>query len=156
MNSNKLREVAGKFATGVTVATIHKNETEVVGMTANSFVSISLDPALVGLFVMSEATFLEHLKINSPLAISILSSEQKDISNQFAGLNKKDIEIEYEEDTEYSIIKNALAWYKTKIESIQQIGDHHLIVCSIKELHKDDNKKPLLYYSGYKRINNNL
>ncbi len=156
MHSKKLREVAGKFTTGITVVTIKNKENETVGMTANSFVSISLNPALVGFFVMSDAVLLEDLKINSSIAISILSSKQEDISNQFAGLNKEDIDIEYEKDSEYSIIKDALAWYKTKIQSIEQIGDHHMIVCSVKELHKDDEKQPLLYYSGYKLISNNL
>lgn len=150
LHSKKLREVAGAFATGITVVTTKTSEGNIKGMTANSFVSISLSPALVGFFVMSDGSFMEPLKINSSIGISILSSEQEVVSNQFAGFNKEDIEIKYEDDKEFPIIKNALAWYKTKVVSIELIGDHHFIVCSVKDLFRNKNKNPLLYYSGYK------
>ena len=155
MHSKKLREVAGSFPTGVTVVTVKTKDKEIKGMTANSFVSISLKPALVGFFVISDGSLMDELNINKSLSISILSKEQEDISNQFAGFNKEDIEVEFESDEEYSVIKNALAWYKTKIVSIELIGDHHMIVCSVKDLFRDNNKKPLLYYSGYQSIKTN-
>lgn len=152
MDSKKLREVAGSFATGITVVTVKTEKGEIKGMTANSFVSISLEPALVGFFIMSDGSLMEHLNINTPLGISILTSKQEDISNQFAGFNKEDVEVKYEVSLEYAIIKNSLAWYKTKIVSIQLIGDHHMIVCSVLDLNKNTKKEPLLYYSGYKTL----
>lgn len=147
-----LRKVAGAFATGITVVTVESNKGEVIGMTANSFVSVSLDPPIVAFFCISEGSLMEHLKIGKSLAISILSQDQKPISNQFAGLNKKDIKVDFIKSKKYHKIKNAVAWYETKITGINPIGDHHMIICEVKDLKRNARKKPLLYYSGYKSI----
>lgn len=152
LDGKKLRKVAGGFATGITVATTLTDDKQVIGMTASSFVSISLDPPLVGFFVKLEAEFMDHMKIGQPVAISILSSEQKPISNQFAGMNKQDIEIDFDKNGDYHKISEALAWYETVVEGIIPGGDHFLISCKVIDLARDETKTPILYYSGYKGI----
>lgn len=151
-----LRKVAGAFATGITVVTVESTIGEIIGMTANSFVSVSLNPPLVAFFCKSEGSLMEHLGIDCPLAISILSEEQKQISNQFAGLTKKDISVEYETSKKYHKIKNALAWYETKVVGINPVGDHHMVICQIINLKRNSRKKPILYYTGYKSIGEKL
>ena len=152
IDTKKLRSVAGGFATGVTVVTAEQSDGKVIGMTASSFVCISLDPALVGFFVMDDASFMGAMRIGQPVAISILSADQKAISDQFADRNKKDSPVDFDKNGSYYKIEDALAWYETEVEGIIPAGDHFLITCKVLNLERDPNKSPLLYYSGYKSI----
>lgn len=150
IDGKKLRAVAGGFATGITVVTTLTDDGRVIGMTANSFVSISLDPPLVGFFVTLDAELMDHMKSGQAVGISILSAEQKNISSQFAGMNEEDIEISFDNNGDYYKISEALGWYETIVEEISQVGDHYMIQCKVIDLDRDKTKDPLLYYSGYK------
>lgn len=156
LDSKVLRNVAGGFATGVTVVTTvqkyGEGDIRVMGMTASSFVSISLEPALVGFFVMNTAEFMTALRIGQPVAISILSADQKALSDQFADRNKRDTPIDFEINGSYHKIADTLAWYETTVVGISPAGDHLLITCQVEDLGRDASKSPLLYYSGYKGI----
>ncbi len=156
LNQSLLKDVAGAFPTGVTIVTTETNNGAVKGLTASSFVSISLDPALVGFFIMNSASFKEEISINKKLSISILSSEQKAISNQFAGQNKEDVRIDFTSNNQYHHITDALAWYETIVEKIIPAGDHQLIMCKVVALERDHTKRPLVYYSGYKQIGSDI
>ena len=56
IDGKRLRQVAGAFPTGVTVVTTEKEDGSIHGMTASSFLSVSLDPALVSFCVKENAT----------------------------------------------------------------------------------------------------
>jgi len=147
-----LRKVAGGFATGITVITLKSEAGEVIGMTANSFVSISLDPPLVGFCVTKDASITTHLSINKEVAISILSKDQKALSDQFAGLSEMEEDIKFDTNGNFHRIQKALAWYEVVVSQIIETGDHYLIVCKVENLDRDMDKSPLLYYSGYQQL----
>lgn len=151
LDGKKLRQVAGAFATGVTVVTIENETGEVVGMTANSFVSVSLDPPLVSFCVTNDASIFPLIEVGKPLGISILRSNQKVVSNQFAGFNEVDVEVAMTKtETGGVIIDKALAWYSTVVHQIIPAGDHHLIMCEIRDLDRAKRGRPLIYFSGYR------
>ena len=152
LSSQNLRKVAGGFPTGVTIITTESKGGNIIGMTASSFVSVSLNPALVAFFIMDNASMMKKLKIGTKVSISILSEDQKNISNQFAGLNKDEVEINYDSHNKYHKIKNALAWYETKIDTITRVGDHFMVVCKVLDLERNDQLNPLIYYSGYRGV----
>jgi len=156
INPNKLRNVAGAFATGVTVVCIEQENGEIRGITANSFVSISLDPPIVMISVQNDSTFLSNCEVGKSIGISILNDKQKAISSQFAGMNKYDIPITYISKGKCHNIKDAHAWYEGAIRQIIPVGDHHLILCDILDLGIDKDARPLIYYSGYKTIGNEV
>jgi flavin reductase (DIM6/NTAB) family NADH-FMN oxidoreductase RutF/DNA-binding MarR family transcriptional regulator len=80
-----LRRTLGQFATGVTVVTAaHPATGEIVGMTANSFSSVSLDPPLVLWSIVREAKSLPVFLEATHFAINILSEQQLDHSNRFS------------------------------------------------------------------------
>lgn len=150
IDSKKLRHVAGAFATGVTIITTEKANGTVHGMTASSFLSVSLDPALVSFCVKAKAAIFPLLAINKTVGISILAANQKSISNQFAGFNKKDIEVSMAKVKAGAIVINkALAWYSTTVRQIIPAGDHFMILCEINDLGRADDGQPLVYWSGY-------
>ena len=156
LNHSLLKNVAGGFPTGVTIVTLETNKGAIKGLTASSFVSISLDPPLIGFFITIGSSIMEHISINKKLAVSILSSDQKAISNQFAGLNQIDIKVNFTSNNNYHRISEALAWYETVVENIMPAGDHHLILCKVVALERDPSKTPLVYYSGYKEIGKDI
>lgn len=85
LDGKALRRTLGQFATGVTVVTAaHPSTGEIVGMTANSFSSVSLDPPLVLWSIVREAKSLAVFLDATHFAINILSEQQLDHSNRFA------------------------------------------------------------------------
>ena len=151
IDQKKLRQVAGSFATGITVVCTRDESGSIQGMTANSFLSVSLDPPLVLFSVMAEAKFLDYCQKESTVGISILSENQKVISDQFAGLLPESIPIRFEDQTECPLIAGALAWYKVRVEALHEVGDHILVICKVLDLQQNEGN-PLLYYRGYKSI----
>lgn len=152
IDTAKLRQVAGAFATGITVVTTLDKNREVQGMTANSFLSVSLDPPLVLFSVQEGTAILENLPVGKAVGISILSDAQLDVSNQFAGLNKEAIEVAITEKSGASVINGALAWYSTKVQQVIPAGDHSLILCEVLDLDRAGEGEPILFYSGYRKI----
>ncbi|WP_453968297.1 flavin reductase [Amorphus sp. MBR-141] len=85
VDGKALRRTLGQFATGVTVVTAaHPQTGEIVGMTANSFSSVSLDPPLVLWSIVREAKSLPVFLEATHFAINILSEQQLDHSNRFS------------------------------------------------------------------------
>lgn len=153
IDNRRLREVAGAFATGITIVTVTKKDGSIYGMTANSFLSVSLEPALVAFSVREQGKMMQYITEGQPIGISILSDEQESISNQFAGQNATPIKIDFDyHDDGVQTIAESLAWYTTTVQNIIPAGDHFIILCEVLDLHRDENRNPLLYYSGYKSL----
>ncbi len=84
MDDRLFRSAMGKFATGVTVLTT-KADGIVHGMTANAFMSVSLNPKLVMISIGEKARMLPKIQQSQNFVIYILSEEQESISRLFAG-----------------------------------------------------------------------
>ena len=151
LDTKLLRSVAGSFATGITVICVEDHEGKVHGMTANSFQSVSLDPPLVMFSVMQHNAILDYLTISKKVGISILSEEQRDISVQFSGMSEDELDVGFEKENGFEIIKGCLAWYHTTVFEIISTGDHLLILCEVKNLGKSSGD-PLIYFSGYRKV----
>jgi len=157
IDSKRLRQVAGAFPTGVTIITTEKEDGSVHGMTASSFLSVSLDPALVSFCVKDNAVIFPLLTIGKTVGISILAANQKEISNQFAGFSKEEKSIPMSKvNAGATVIDQALAWYSTIIQQIIPAGDHYLILCEIDDLDRVEDGQPLVYWSGYRTTSENL
>jgi len=151
IEGRRLREVAGAFPTGVTVVTTKNVNGELQGMTASSFLSVSLSPALVSFCVKEDASIFPLLSVGKTVGISILRSTQQHISAKFAGFNKEDVELDFKKtEAGALVISKALAWYSTEIYQIIPAGDHFLILCEVKELERAREGSPLVYWSGYR------
>jgi len=147
-----LKKVAGTFCTGVTIVTITNSDNLFHGMTASSFLSVSLNPPLVSFCVKKEAQMSKYLELGKYIGISILNNQQKHVSNHFAGAEQVSSEISMDTIKNCAIVKNASAWYVTSVHRIIEAGDHYLVICAVLKLDKNEGCSPLLYYSGYKNI----
>lgn len=84
MDDRLFRNAMGNFATGVTVL-LTENEGEIHGMTANGFMSVSLNPKLVLISIGEKAKFLEKVSQSQKYTVNILAEDQEHYSRHFAG-----------------------------------------------------------------------
>ena len=151
-NIKKLKQVAGSFPTGVTVVSIKKPSGGTHGMTASSFLSLSLNPPMVLFSVKKENEIIKYIEKGKLLGISILSENMIEESNHFANIKlMNEPPVFYNED-EVKILKGSIAWYSVIVDKIYHEGDHQIIICGIKDLNIKSKKNPLLYYRGYSKI----
>ena len=141
-----LRNACGLFATGITVVTTEQDG-EVHGMTANAFMSVSLDPPLLVVSVAHKATLHEKLQQTGRYAISILRHDQEDYSSHFAGWPVEGLKVQFERRHDYPVLPDALAYFICKVVDAHPAGDHTLYIGQIEYLEHGEGE-PVLFYSG--------
>ena len=149
MNKNNLRNVLSKFATGVTVVSTIDCDGKPIGMTANSFTSVSLDPPLVLWSIgINQPSYDAFLKAKG-YSVSILSKDQKDICDLFSSpIENKFSDIDYTlTDNGFPIIQKSLAWFDCLKWNNYPGGDHQILVGEIKNFYADEND-PLIFWNG--------
>ncbi|MFN8444269.1 MAG: flavin reductase family protein [Caldilineaceae bacterium] len=145
------RNACGKFATGITVVTVEVDG-EVHGMTANAFMSVSLDPPLVVVSVGKKAHMHRFLAECERFAISILNRDQEAYSGHFAGFSPKDFEPAFETRHNHPVIANAIAYFVTRPYAAHEAGDHTLYIGQVEYFESND-QAPVLYYEGkYRQV----
>lgn len=152
INPKKLRSVASCFATGVSVVGVSTPEGQIHGMTASSFLSVSLDPPLVLFSLMNENQMAKYLSKGTPLGISILTDEMEAVSNHFAKIALLETPPAFDFKSDAPVLEKAHAWYATRVEQLIPAGDHTLVLCRVFDLDASPKENPLLYYQGYKKI----
>lgn len=145
------RTTLGHFASGVViVATQHEGRP--VGLSIQSFASLSLDPPLVSLSVSLTSTSWPAIAEEGQFCASILSADQETLCRQFAtsGADKfAGVPWTASPLTRSPRIDGALAWVDCGIQSTYQAGDHWLIVAGVLGLgHGGRREPPLLFYRG--------
>lgn len=144
--SREYRNAMGKFATGVTVITTNNGDS-VHGMTANAFMSVSLDPKLVTISIDNRANMLTKIQASGQYAVSFLSEEQQDISMHFAGQKEKEDGVDFVYIAGVPVIKDALANIVCEVEQEIVVGDHTLFIGRVKDYVVLEGE-PLTFYSG--------
>lgn len=154
MENKAFRNVMGKFATGVTVITT-KVDDEIHGMTANAFMSISLEPKLVTISVDNKAKMLDKIKASGKYAVSFLSEEQVGVSMHFAGQKRLEGEFKFDYLLDLPVIPNALASVVCNVYETHVIGDHTLFVGEVLDIVVRDGN-PLTFFGGKYGLNQQL
>lgn len=140
------RNAMGSFATGVTVITT-ETDGEIRGMTANAFMSISLNPKLVAISIGENAKMLQYIKESNKFAVNILSDEQQKESMQFAGQLKEAYEVPFVTYQGLPTIENSLAVVTCDVHSELLAGDHTIFIGHVTGV-KLESKDPLLFSQG--------
>ena len=151
-DKKKLKKVAGSFPTGVTVVTVKKPSGDTHGMTASSFLSLSLEPPMILFAVKKENEIIKYIEKGKKIGISILSEDMLGESDHFANIKLMKKTPVFCDVDEVRILKGSIAWYSVSIRKIYNEGDHKIIICEIIGLGIKSDKKPLLYYRGYSKI----
>lgn len=148
-DARELRRALGRFATGVTVVTTRDAGGTPVGLTANSFSSVSLDPPLILWSLDNGAASLPVFRAAEWFAINVLGSHQQHLSNQFARTAADKFEgVEYEDGLGRSpVLIDSLACFECTVYDKVLAGDHTIFLGKVERLtHREG--VPLLYSSG--------
>ncbi len=144
------RDVLGRFASGVTVVTTMSNGVP-VGMTCQSFSSVSLDPPLV-LFVPAKTSRAwPMIQRAGTFCVNFLSADQADLSNTMASRGAdKFAEVDWtpSPQTGSPILPGALGYVDCTIHAAHESGDHYVVIGKVVDLQVAEAEKPLLFYQG--------
>jgi len=156
--STDFRATVGSFATGVTVVTTGGEE-HAYGMTANAFSSVSLDPPLVLVCVMSHSEGSEHIQRNGVFAVNILGADQEPISRYFASRDRPRGGDAFQEVAHRlgvsgsPILDGAVGFLDCRLHAAHDAGDHQIFIGEVLELGFDSDGEPLVFHSGrYKLV----
>jgi flavin reductase (DIM6/NTAB) family NADH-FMN oxidoreductase RutF len=143
--ARELRQVMGRFATGVTVITTHERDT-IHGMTANAFLSVSLRPPLV-LVSLGRCRMNEMLPRTGRYGVSVLACDQEQFAAHFAAQQPAPVEPQFVWYEGLPLLDGALAHLVCRVVDIHPAGDHVLWIGEVEHLHHRDGE-PLLFYTG--------
>ena len=150
MTDREIRDTLGNFCTGVAVATGITGG-KPAGFAVQSFVSLSLDPPLVGLSPAKTSSSWPLLRASGSFCINILTSEQKSICNQFAqrGGNKFDGIAWREGVTRSPVLEDVLAYIDCDLVAEHEVGDHTFAVGQVRDIKMFENaRSPLLFFKS--------
>ena len=150
IDPRKFRSALGSFATSVTVITTRGANGELIGNTASSFNSVSLDPPLVLWSLSRTAYSFKSYLAADHFAVNVLREGQEEFSLRFAkALGDKWQDLDYETwETGCPILPNALAIFECKSSYTYQGGDHVIFVGEVINFDHDPDGKPLVFWRG--------
>lgn len=152
IDPREFRNSCGAFATGVTIIAAQDGE-ETRGMTANGFMSVSLDPALVVVSIGNNQKMCETIKNAGAYSVSILGLSQENISNHFAGKPDPEAEIVFDNKDGIPVLANCITCFTAEVKSAHIEGDHTLFVGQVKHFETKSDETPLLFHAGkYKAL----
>ena len=145
-NQREYRNALARFATGVIVVTALENG-KTHGMTANAFVSVSLDPPLILVSLDNRSHMHRILPAVSRFGISILAEDQRALSDHFADAKANRAEIQFITRSGVVLLDGAVAYFAVRVVDVRPAGDHTLYVGMVEYCECRDDK-PLLFYAG--------
>lgn len=146
--AREFRDAMGQFATGVVVIS-----TEVDGdahaMTANAFMSGSLEPPLVLVSVACSARMHDKIRASQQFGISVLTQDQQPVSSHFAGRPMEGNAPMFDRLQDLPVVRGAAVHVAAALEHAYPCGDHTLYVGRVLALRTAEQRPlPLLYHGG--------
>jgi flavin reductase (DIM6/NTAB) family NADH-FMN oxidoreductase RutF len=147
------RRALGQFATGVTVVSTRAKDGRRVGITVNSFASVSLDPPLVLWSLSRQAASFADFANASHFAVNVLSASQHHLSRRFSTpLPDKFEGVECLEGfAGCPLLKEATAHFVCRNIRQMDVGDHVIFLGEVEE-YKWSDGEPLVFHSGRYRV----
>lgn len=150
MDSQQFRAALGMFATGVTVVTVRSADGGLVGLTANSFNSVSLDPPLVLWSLARRAGSLPVFARGTHYAINILAADQMQLAQRFA---MRDVDrfagVPWREGAGGApVLDGAVATFECANRSQYEEGDHVIFVGEVERCTARAGAQPLIFHGG--------
>jgi flavin reductase (DIM6/NTAB) family NADH-FMN oxidoreductase RutF len=146
----QFRAALAMFATGVTIVTARAPDGSLVGLTANSFNSVSLQPPLVLWSLARQAGSMSIFSRGSHYAINILAAEQHELARRFA---TRDIDrfagVAWREGAGGApVLEGVAAVFECANRSRYEEGDHVIFVGEVESCSRRDGAQPLIFHGG--------
>lgn len=150
-SARKFRDALGMFPTGVTVVTARSPHGHQIGVTVNSFTSVSLDPPLV-LFNLSTslASLSEFLRVDT-FAVNVLTDGQRELSACFACAQSDKWASARSRPgrmTACPILVPHLAVFECARYAAHEAGDHVIVIGRVLDFECNESASPLLFFRG--------
>ena len=144
------RAALGMFATGVTIVTARSSTGELVGLTANSFNSVSMAPPLVLWSLARSATSMHAFSTGSHYAINILGADQQALALRFASRDADRFAgVDFVDGVAGApLLAGAAATFECFNRSRYEEGDHVIFVGEVERCTQRAGTSPLLFHGG--------
>lgn len=154
MESDEFRRACGRFATGVSVASVVDRKGVPHGLTVSSFTSVSLDPPLILICLGHAVTSIDVFRAAPHFAINVLHENQQELAERFAtkGYDRFDGVDWLRGETGVPLLPGALAQMECAVRQRVAAGDHDIVIAEMvaAQVHEGE---PLLYFaSQYRRL----
>lgn len=148
MDAATFRSALSRFASGVTILTIHADGTD-LGMTATAFSSVSVDPPLVLSCIARSASMAPSLEHVTHLAVHLLGADQSELSRRFAATeSERFVGLSVARGVgNVPLLHGALARMQCRIIERHPGGDHVILLAEVLEVDLQDGD-PLIYFRG--------
>lgn len=149
---DELRQALGRFVTGVTIVTCRDENGAPVGLTANSFNALSLDPPLVLWSLRQASSTITAFTGASHFAVNVLAADQVDLSRRFA----RPASAKFDEGEWTSgqggapLLAGCVAVFECRRRSHHAAGDHVLFIGEVERI-GGSAATPLVYHAGHYR-----
>jgi flavin reductase (DIM6/NTAB) family NADH-FMN oxidoreductase RutF len=149
-NATKFKEALGNYPTGVTIVTMMTEDNIPLGLTVNSFASVSIDPLLILWSIDKRVSTYNHFTNSKKFAVHILASDQSELCYLFAARDVDRFSNCEWETSEYKlpILKNVAAILQCETYQTIEAGDHMIILGKVVDI-TGDNRAPLLYHKRH-------
>lgn len=149
-NPERLREVLGKFATGVTVVTTIQNGSP-WGVTANSFTAVSLEPPLILVCIRRRSRFVHAVAMRRGFGINVMDEDHMAVVKAFADRARDGSEVwptMQIGDSGAVFLEGALAYLECYLRSMYWGGDHVICLGEVSGIASVEVGHPLLFIGG--------
>lgn len=146
-----LREAFGQFGTGVALIGIKNGAGQPVGLTINSFASVSLAPPLLSWCLANESQLYDDIAQTETFSVNVLAAEQVELSNRMSRPGDHVFpDAEWHESAQGGVfVNNALAHFHCRVHNRINAGDHLILIGEIIEANTaNKGAAPLLYFRG--------
>ena len=152
LGPDELRHALGRFVTGVTIVTCRDDQGQAVGLTANSFNALSLDPPLVLWSLRQASSTIEAFTKASHFAVNVLAADQVDLSRRFARPSSAKFDAGEWTDGQGGapLLAGCVAVFECRRRSHHAAGDHVLFIGEVERI-GGSSATPLVYHAGHYR-----
>jgi flavin reductase (DIM6/NTAB) family NADH-FMN oxidoreductase RutF len=149
-NGRALRSILGSFATGVAVVTTRDSAGQPMGVTANSFTSVSMVPPLISWCLRSDSYSLPAFRHSRRFAINILGSAHGELCRRFAfsGPDKWGDLVPKLGVEDCPLIGEAIATLECELVAEHEAGDHTILIGRVDRAIANEEAPPLVFFRG--------
>ena len=149
-DAREFRNALGCFATGITVVTSKGASGEPLGVTVNSFSSVSLDPPLVLFSLAHVGGHCQEFLSSGKFAVNILTPDQRHLSDRFSMNRDNRFEgIDHLVGENGSpVFESSLAVFECETHAVHEAGDHAVFISKVTNVIMADKEEALLFHKG--------
>ncbi|ONI82901.1 hypothetical protein ALI144C_17730 [Actinosynnema sp. ALI-1.44] len=151
LDARRLRDILGRFATGVVAITgLDPRTGRPVGLAVNSFTSVSLDPPLVAFCVAHTSTSWPVVRTSGRYCLNILGDDQRKVSAQVAAKGGDKFRgLDWSASPGgMPVLPGSVAWLECSLFAEHLAGDHVIVVARVHHADLGDGARPLVFFGS--------